>query len=328
MADIDPEAEFDEAFKNFGEEPASVEPPTDPPTPPAEPGAAVEPPKADPPKPAEEPKKDEQTPAEPGKQEEGVPPADPEKKPEEGAEPPKAPETPVAPEEPKPLTEDGVRSIISEIRNDERSSSKEIENTTKEVMDAYYPDGLSNVLTDQSTGKELKTPQDVVDATNGQMDIDQATQWLLNEQYKLDKEVKQIKDDAQKIAETTVNFKRDSIAALQKYEPLFKAYPQLQKKTFDKLMKQVKADTEKGVILSAPDVLEHYDDYLEPYQLAFEHSTQQSATNPVPAPNAEQEPVKPGANDRLDEGGDGGSTAPNDPNDFAQQVGKELAKPL
>jgi hypothetical protein len=35
-------------------------------------------------------------------------------------------------------------------------------------------------------------------------------------------------------------------------------------------MKQVKADKEKGVILSAPDVMEHYDDYLEPYQQAYE----------------------------------------------------------
>lgn len=326
MSDIDHEAEFDEAFKGFGEDPTPVaSPATDPPaTPP--PVVAAEPPKADPSKPAEEPNKDEQPVTPPAKKEETPPaPATDEKKPEEVAEPPKAPETPAPAEEPKPLTEDGVRSIISNLRNEERNSGKEIENTTKEVMEAYYPDGLSNVLTDQNTGKELKTPQDVVDATNGEMTTEQATQWLMNEQFKLDKQVAEIKDNAKQIAETTVNFRRDSVAALQKYEPLFKAYPTLQNKVFTKLMKQVKADEKKGVILSAPDVMEHYDDYLEPYQLAYEHQTKQSATNPVTPPETPPAP-KPGAEDRLDEDGDGGPAPVDDPNDFAQQVNKELAK--
>lgn len=315
---------FDEAFKGFGEDPAPVTPPTDPATPPATP--VVEPPKADPePKPSEEPKKDDEpaTPPEPPKKEEVTPPTDPADKPEEGAEPPKAPETPSAPEEPQPLTKDDVKSVVSDLLNTERSSSKELESTTSEVLEAYYPEGLSNTLIDEKSGKELKLPQDVVDASGGEMTIEQASQWLMNEQFKLDKQVAQIKEDARKIAETTLNFKRDAVAAVQKYEPLFKAYPVLQQKVYDKLMKQVKVDKDKNVILSAPDVIEHYDDYLEPYQQAFEYSTKQPATNPTPDPN---EPPKPTAEDRMDEGGDGGSTPPDDPNDFAQQVKKELAK--
>jgi hypothetical protein len=156
------------------------------------------------------------------------------------------------------------------------------------------------------------------------MSTDEAAQWLMNEQYRLDTQINKIKNDAKAIAETTVNFKRDAVAAVQKYEPLFKAYPVLQQKVYDKLMKQVKVDKDHGVILSSPDVIEHYDDYLEPYQKAYEFSTQQSATNPTPPPAGE--PPKPTAEDRMDETGDAGVTAPNDPNDFAQQVSKELAK--
>ena len=79
--------------------------------------------------------------------------------------------------------------------------------------------------------------------------------------------------------------------------------------------------------------MEFYDDYLEPYQQAYEFSTKQSATNPVtpPAdPAAPVAPPTPGLNDRLDENGDGGSGAGevDNPNDFAQQVKKELAKPF
>jgi hypothetical protein len=324
MSDTEDNDGLDEAFKGFGEDPAPVVPPETPPvTPPADP-AAVPPvtPPAEPPKPSEEPKKDEEKPDD-KKPETPPAPADPEKKPEDPAKPPETPETPPAPEAPQPLTKDDVSSVVRDLLNNERSSSKELETTTKEVMDAYYPEGLSNTLIDEKSGKPLQTPADVVEASGGNMTTDQAAQWLMNEQFKLDTQVNKIKEDAKKIAETTVNFRRDAITAVQKYEPMFKQWPSLQQKVFDKLKKQIKVDEQKGVILSAPDVIEFYDDYLEPYQLAFENSTQQPSTAPTPPPGGE--PPKPGAEDRMDESGDAGATPPNDPNDFAQQVIKELA---
>lgn len=324
MSDIDHEDEFDKAFEGFGEDQKPETPPADP----AKPGEPT-PPAPEAPK-VEEPKKDEQPKPEDKKSEEGTSPAGAAQKPQEGAQSPQAPTTPPAPaatEEPKPLTRDDVTSIISNIRAEEQDAGKELDNTTKEVLDAYYPDGLSNVLVDERSGRELKTPQDVVEASNGEMDIEQATQWLMNEQYKLDSEVNKIKDDARRVAETTINFKRDSIRALQKYEPLFKWQPSLQQKVWDKVKAQVKADEQRGVILSAPDVMSEYDFYLEPYQRAFEYASGQPGTNPTP-PAGGTAPVTPGAEDRLDEQGDGGQSEVDDPNDFAQQVTKELAKGL
>lgn len=316
MSDMDHNDEFDKAFQ----EALQVEEVTPAPEPPKK----DEEPTPEPKKSEEEPKKDDQPPAEPPKKEgeEGAAPTVDAPKKEEDGKKPEAPETPPTPEEPKPLTEDSVKSIIQNIRTEERTSAKELETTTNDVLEAYYPEGLSNTLVDQTTGKELKTPQDVAEITG--WDMEKSAQWLMNEQFKLDQEVTRIKNDAQKVAETTINFKRDSVAALQKYEPLFKTYPQLQEKAFKLLMNQVKADNEKGVILQAPDVMDLYDTYLEPYQKAYEYSQGQPATNPnPPAP----EPPKPGADDRLDEGGDGGATTDvDDPNDFPQQVKKELAK--
>lgn len=256
---------------------------------------------------------------------EGTPPALPsDKKPEEGAEPPKAPETPEEPATPQPLTKDDVTSIIRDLQVNERTSGKELENTTQEVLEAYYPEGLSNTLVDEKSGRELRTPADVVEASGGSMSIEEAAQWLMNEQFKLDQQVASIKNQAKEIAETTVNFKRDSMTVLQKYEPLFKWQPTLQKKAFDLMMKQVKVDEKRGVILSAPDVMDLYDTYLEPYQRAFEFANNQPATNPT-APNTPPQP-KPTAEDRMDISGDGGPAPVDDPNDFAQQVTKELAK--
>lgn len=307
MSDTDDD--FAKAFEGFGEDDGAKAP-------------QIEPIKEDE-KDDKEPPKD--TPAK------ETPPAAPEeKKPEEGGEAPKLPETPPAaednqePETPQPLTKDDITSIIRELQTSERTSGKELENTTQEILEAYYPDGLSNTLIDEKSGKELRTPSDVVEASGGSMSIDEATQWLLNEQFKLDKQVDSIKNQAKEIAETTVNFRRDGIAVLQKYQPLFEAlkeqYPKLQDNVFNKLMKQTKVDKDKGVILSAPDVIEFYDDMLEPYKELYEQKTQQPITAAPPAP------PKPSAEDRMDISGDGGQAPINDPNDFAQQVTKELAK--
>lgn len=297
--------EFDKAFAGFGEDEQPKDTPED--------SKESEDEKVEPPK--EEEKKEEETSPEDLK--EKVEDEEPPKK-EEKKEEPEQPETP--PEEPpKPLTSDDVRSIISELRNEERSSGRELDDMTNEVLEKYYPDGLSNTLIDQSTGKELKTPQDVVDASNGSMSIEEASQWLMNEQYKLDKEIDRIKSDAQNVAETTIRFKTDSKILLEKYKDVFESYPQVQQKVWEQYKKLIKSDEEKGVILSAPDMQEFYDAWLEPYKLAYEHKTSQ------PAP----EPPKPKAEDRMDISGDGESSGEvDDPNDFAQQVKKELAKGL
>lgn len=333
MSDIEDDGFNEEAFRGLEDEgtpapavtPPETTPPATPPTtttPPAG-GDGDDPPKVDPPKPADPDKKEE-----PPKADEGTPPAPTgdEKKPEETAKPPETPATPsepAAPETPQPLTKDDIKEVVTDLITGERASGKELETATSEVLEAYYPEGLSNVLIDEKTQKPLRTPQDVVDASGGEMTMEAAASWLMNEQAKVDLRVNEIKEDARKVAETTINFKRDSMTVLQKYEPLFKAYPHLQKKSFDLMMKQVKVDKDKGVILQAPDVIDLYDTYLEPWQTAYEYSTKQSATNPT-AP-ATPPPATPSAEDRLDEGGDAGPTPVDDPNDFAAAVTKELA---
>lgn len=292
----------------------------DPATPPASDDKVEEPKKDDPENPADPNKKDEEP---------ENPPADPAKPAEEDPAKPKDPETPPTEDEPKPLTEEGILRLINESKLQEQNETKVLQDTFQEVMKAYYPDGLSNVLVDQSTGKELRTPQDVVDASGGEMSMEQAAQWLLNKQYELDQSIQDIRRQAAQVTETTVNFKRDAIAAVQKYAELFKAYPDLnlQEKAYNIMMQQVQADVEKGVIIKAPDVMSLYDTYLEPYAKAFEFSQQNPTTAATPPadPATPPAPATPTINDRLDEGGDGGESPVDDPTNFAQQVTKELA---
>jgi hypothetical protein len=230
---------------------------------------------------------------------------------------------PAAQEQPKPLTAEEVRQIMSDVRDQERNSGKALEEAEKEVLAAYYPQGLSNTLVDESTGKEIRSPQDVVDLSGGTMTTEQATQWLMNEQYKLDKQVADIKSSARELAEVNSNFKQGATRVIEKYKPIFDKYPQLQSKVYKNYMKTVKLDAEKDLILSAPDIEDYYADVMEPYVMAFGF---QPAPAAAPAAPAAAIPVsKQTAADRMDVGGDVGGDAGGgdiDPNDAEATLNK------
>lgn len=225
-------------------------------------------------------------------------------------------------EPPKPLTKEDIQAAFQEARENERNSSKEVEELTNEVLQSYYPDGLSNVLVDKNSGKELRTPQDVIDASGGELSYEDAWRWLNNEQQKLDQQVNQIKDEARNIAETNANFNSGIERVIGKYGPVFDAFKdqKIQEKVYKAYMKNVKMDDKKNLVLSAPDIEEFYDLVMEPYLLAYgnmqtQNAGQQSGQQPAPAqgqqqPQSNEAPQipdsKPSIEDRLDESGDGG----------------------
>lgn len=288
------------------------------------------------PKKEETPKQEAETPA----PAEGASLAGDIKKEESSAEDGKNPEAPKAdpvgesgetnkeqPQEPvKPLTADEARALFNDIRNQERESKQIIEEAEKEVIAKYYPQGLSNVLVDEKTGKELRSPQDVVDLTNGEMSIEEATRWLMNEQYKLDTKVAEIKQSARELAEVNANFKQGAARVLETYKDVFAKYPQLQNKVFKNYMKAVKMDNEKDLILSAPDIEEYYRDFMEPYLMNMGEAAPAPAQTPsADAPKIPDAPKQTAA-DRMDVSGDaGGGTGGDDdvdPNDPVASLNK------
>lgn len=262
--------------------------------------------------PSGEPKEDEKTPEE-------TPGVTPEEKKEEA---------------PAPLTKEDIQAAFREARESDRATEKELEELTNEVISKYHPEGLSNVLIDDRTGKELKVPQDVVDASGGKLSIEEAASWLMNEQYKLDQAVNKIKDDARKIAETNANFDTGAKRVLGKYEPVFKAFEKqgIQEKIYKAYMKQVKMDDKNGLVLSAPDIEEFYDLVMEPYLLAYGNMQTRQVSSAPPAgkapeaaPEKPQIPdSKPSIDDRLDETGDGGNGSDReaDPNNADESLNK------
>lgn len=211
---------------------------------------------------------------------------------------------------PAPITKEDVKDIIQNIRSEERDSSKELDSLTDEVMSTYYPEGLSNVLVDERTGKELRTPNDVIEAFGGDMSVEEAQKWLLNEQYKLDRSIVEIKDQARELAQVNSNFRSGIKRVIDKYENVFKAYPEVQQRVYEGYMAQVKMhEQNKDIVLSAPDIEDFYSLVMQPYELAYAHAQSQSLAQQAPQAQTPTIPdaPKPSYRDRLDEGGDAGS---------------------
>lgn len=245
------------------------------------------------------------------------------KQPEQEVTPPQGEEKPE--ERPAPLTKQDIQEAIRDFRDTERNSTKQLDELTTEVLTKYYPEGLSSVLVDEKSGKELRTPADVVEVTGGSMSTEEAAQWLMNEQFKLDRQVTEIKDQARQLAETNANFDTGVASVLEKYKDVFAKFPQQQNKIYKAYMKQVKMD--KDLVLSAPDIEEFYDLVMEPYVLAYGNTQLQGApvqptsqpTPPVQIPNA-----PPSIENRLDETGDGGGVNneadPNNPDESLNKL--------
>lgn len=279
--------------------------------------------------PPEPPKEPEAPAEEPPKEPEAPPPAEP----ETPAEPP-AEEKPTEPEEPKveeskPLTAEDVRSIISDLRTQERTATKTVDEMETTVLNAYYPNGLSNVLVDEKSGREIRTPQDVVELSGDTMTIEEASQWLINEQYKLDQQINTIKSSARELAEVNANFRDGATRILENpvYKQIFEKYPTLQNKIYKNYMKTVRMDNEKELVLSAPDIEEYYADVMEPYVMAFNYKPQAPPQTPPATPGVPVSPKIPEsrqtAADRMDVSGDGGGGDTEvDPNDVDANLNK------
>ena len=271
-----------------------------------------------------------------GTEQEPTPPATPATPPTPPVEPDaddkiEEPETtPPEPVTPTPLTEDNLRSIISDLRREEYQESSRLNEVMKDVQRRYYPDGISRILTDKATGRELRTAQDILELSNNpELTIEEAERWRLVEQAKLDAQIAEIESSTRNIAEQTIALDRGAKRVQEKYAELFKAYPDLERKVTQQYLKTVNIDQNTKAVLSAPlDIVEYYDTVLEPYRMAFE--TSQAAAQAPAAPQATPPPAtappKPNKDDRLDEHGDGGISTDDtdDPNDFEAQLKKEF----
>lgn len=258
--------------------------------------------------------------------------ADQQPQPEQQPVPPVENDQPqVQPETPKPLTSADIRTVMTEMQNEQRDRDTSIQTMEQDIISAYYPQGISNVLVDENTGKELRTPQDVVDASGGEMTHEEAAQWLMHKQVEVDKQVEDVKRSAQELAEVNYNFKDGAVRVIKTYQPIFSRYPGLQQRVYNNYMKTVKME-QKNVdgrpldfVLSAPDIEDYYRDFMEPYVMAFAAS-QKEAPPSVPQPSVPDGSAKPTIPesrqtpaDRMDVSGDAGGGAggdeadPNDP---------------
>jgi hypothetical protein len=204
-----------------------------------------------------------------------------------------AKDTPV--EEPK-LTREDIKAALQEVEQEKTSYVDDIKQTSKDVLDSFYPQGIDRQLRDKD-GDPIKSIEDVmerVDPRTGENFTEEAAgRWLLSEQQKLNQQIQELEASAERVAEVNVNLKRDAHRVVEKYSDILAAKPELATKIKALYEQSLRKDAKTGITLEAPiPLLEFYDTYLEPYVTG---AVQQPTPPPV-------EPEKPKANpaDRAD----------------------------
>lgn len=220
---------------------------------------------------------------------------------EEAGEPDAEPEKPAedTPIEEKPaLNRDDIKAALKEVEQEKTSYADEIQTTTKDVLDTFYPQGIDRQLRDKD-GDPIKSIEDVMDRVNPRtgenFTEEEAGRWLLQEQQALNKQIEELETSAQRVAEVNVNLKNDANRVVDKYGDILTKYPSLADKAKALYERTLRRDAKTGVTLEAPiDLLDFYDTFLEPYVTGVVQS-------PPPPPPAEEPPKPPkDPNDRAD----------------------------
>lgn len=175
--------------------------------------------------------------------------------------------------EPKPLTKDDIGAAI---REDRDSITKRIDNVHQardEIITKLHPEGIDQKVYD-TNGNVIKTAQDIVDrglvneATKEPYTYEEAASFMLRAGEQMAKNVEELNDWAEKVAEKNINLAESSQRVMAKYADVFKTLP---KETVQMLAdtyttKQLKFSEDQSYILEmnmTPE--EYYDVVMAPY---------------------------------------------------------------
>lgn len=197
----------------------------------------------------------------------------------DGDEGGKAPEPKEEPDE-KATTKEAIKEALQEIDDAKNSRSSRVDALKKEVLETLYPEGLDRQLRD-SDGDPITGIDDLVKLNNprtGELFTDEeAGAWLLQAQQKLNKDIEQVENFIEQVAEVNTNITEGAERVAEKYGAILKADEDLRKSLVAAYDKTLVKDPKTGVTISAPLSPEEFFDPILGPRMASQIEADQAA---------------------------------------------------
>lgn len=240
-------------------------------------------PQAPTPETGSESNKGEAEPAPTAVTEEPVSPAKVEPEAPQGADTKPEVKTEDAPEAPKYATKDDVLDAMREYNEQTTGRVNQVHEVRNEIIEKLHPQGIDTNIYD-STGEVVKTAQDIVDRglikENGEpFTYDEAASFMLQAQQQMAKNVEELNNWADNIAEQNVSLIEQNTRVMDKWGDVLKAMPETAQKLATLYVeKQLEFDKTNSYITKmsmTPE--EFYDTTLAPYVQFANMMAQQEA---------------------------------------------------
>lgn len=231
-------------------------------------------------------------------------------------------ELPKEKEEPdeKASTKEAIKEALAEIDNAKQAKTDTVQAFKKEVAETLYPEGIDRQLRD-SDGDPITGIDDLTKLINprtGELFTDEeAGSWLLQAQQKLNKDIEQVENFIEQVAEVNANVKSGAERVAEKYGDILRADDKLRVRLIQAYDKTLVKDPKTGVTINNPiDVEEFFDMALEP-RMAAKIEADQAAAEAAKAKAKE---------DAKNAQADRGDLKPNGKGDNIDPADKEWAQ--
>jgi len=182
----------------------------------------------------------------------------------------------------KHTTKDDIKEALREMEQEKELSAENRNELRSEVIKEMFPDGIDKKLYD-SAGDEIKGIDDVTKLINPKtgdyFTDEEAAQWLMDSNKKLNDDVAQLEAYADEIVDTNISLKDGADRVAELYGDVLEQFPEVADKLLDAYSRTLQKDEKTGIITKAPvDVVEFYAMALAPYkELAPQLAAQKQA---------------------------------------------------
>ena len=207
------------------------------------------------------------------------------------------------PEE-KPATREEIKAALRELDQEKQTASDTRSQLKNEVLETLYPEGIDRQLRD-ADGDPITGIEDLTKLinpkTNDYFTDEEAAQWLLGAQQKLNQDIEQMENYAYEVADTNLTLKEGTDYIQEKMGDVLAAFPEVADQLLEAYTATLVKDPKTGVIIKAPvDVVKFYSVALKPYQAQLTAQAEAEAAKKAAEKKAAEEAAKAGQAERED----------------------------